>query len=141
MENVSAPVEGFFRQFELNNTKGDFSEAVSQFAETFMAAGPQGAQCVRASDFALALPKRKKLFVSYGCQPMKLVGVESRTLSDRYTIAHTHWRIDFENAASEAIVVETTFVLDTAADPLRIVLYLAHQDIFALLKERFPAKA
>ena len=75
MEKVSPSVEAFFRQFELNNNKSDFSAAVSQFADTIMAAGPQGAQCVRASDFAHALPKRKQLFENFGCRSMQLLSL------------------------------------------------------------------
>ena len=67
MEDTRTSVEDFIRHFERNNNKSDFSDAVSQFADVFMAAGPQGAQCVKASDFALALPKRKQLFASFGC--------------------------------------------------------------------------
>ncbi len=143
MKNVSAAVEAFFRRFELNGSKSGVSETITQFADTFMAAGPQGAQCVRASDFALALPKRKQLFDSYGCQPMQLVSVDARALGERYAMAHTRWRVNFEgsNSRAEPIDLETTFLLDTAEDPFRIVLYLAHQDIFAMLKERASAKA
>jgi hypothetical protein len=141
MENVPTAIEVFFRRFETNNSKSDFSEAVSQFADTFMAAGPQGAQCVRAGDFALALPKRKQLFESYGCQPMQLVSVDTHALGDRYAMAHTRWKMNFANSDSEAMIVESTFVVDTAEQPFRIVLYLAHQDILAMLKERASAKA
>ena len=56
MENVSASVEAFFRRFEVNGSKSDVSETISQFADTFMAAGPQGAQCVRAGDGRLRCP-------------------------------------------------------------------------------------
>jgi len=141
MENVSTQVEAFIRRFETNNRRIDFSETVSQFADTFMAAGPLGAQCVRASDFALALPKRKQLFESYGCEPMQLVSMDAHALSDRYAIAHTRWKINFSINDSKAIVVETTFIVNTAEQPFRIVLYLAHQDILAILKERASAKA
>lgn len=95
MENLSASVEVFFRRFELNNNKNDFSAAVSQFADTFMAAGPQGAQCVRASDFALALPKRKQLFESFGCHSMQLIRVDAHSLGERYSMAYTRWKMNF----------------------------------------------
>lgn len=140
MENLSTSVEAFLRHFERNNSKSDFSEALAQFADPFMVAGPQGAQCVRVSDFARALPKRKQLFESYGCQPMQLISADTHALGDRYAIAHTRWKMDFANSDREAMVVESTFVLDTAEERFRIVLYLAHQDIVAMLQERAMAK-
>ncbi len=136
MQDKQTAVESFFRQFELNNNSGDFSAAVSQFADIFMAAGPQGAQCVKASDFALALPKRKQLFASFGCESMQLVSVDARSLGDRYQMAHTRWKVNFTNdgPSTAAIFVDSTFVIDTTEG--RIVLYLAHQDILAIFKER-----
>ena len=136
MEPTHRDVESLFRQFELNSNKNDFSATVSQFADTFMAAGPQGAQCVKASDFALALPKRKQLFSSFGCKSMQLVGVDARSLGDRYQMAHTRWKVDFtdEEPSAPQTFVDSTFLVDTTEG--RIVLYLAHQDIMAIFKER-----
>ena len=142
MEKVSPSVEAFFRQFELNNNRSDFSAAVAQFADTFMAAGPQGAQCVKASDFVLALPKRKQLFESFGCHSMQLVSVDAHSLGERYSMAHTRWRMNFAESdrSGEAVFVDSTFIVETTEQRSRIVLYLAHQDVFAILKQRGGTK-
>ena len=141
MDDTSTAVESFFRRFDTNNSKSDFSAAVSQFADTFMAAGPQGAQCVKASDFALALPKRKQLFASFGYESMQLDSVEAHSLGDRYSMAHTRWRVRFthDGPSTPAVFVESTYVVDRAEE--RIVLYLAHQDVMTILKEHGPAQA
>jgi hypothetical protein len=143
MENLSASVEVFFRRFELNNNKNDFSAAVSQFADTFMAAGPQGAQCVRASDFALALPKRKQLFESFGCHSMQLIRVDAHSLGERYSMAYTRWKMNFAKGdlSTDPVFVDSTFIVETNEQQSRIVLYLAHQDVTAILTERGPTKA
>jgi hypothetical protein len=138
MEDTRMSVEDFIRHFERNNNKSNFSDAVSQFAEVFMAAGPQGAQCVKASDFALALPKRKQIFSSFGCDGMDLVSVDAHSLGNRYAMAHTRWKINFteDEPSTPGIFVDSTFVLDNAEGEFRVVLYLAHQDVMAILKER-----
>ncbi len=142
MEKAISSIEDFFRQFELNNSKSDFSAAVSQFADTFMAAGPQGAQCVKASDFVVALPKRKQLFESCGCHSMRLIRVDPHSLGDRYCMAHTRWKMNFAEGdlSSEAEFVDSTYVLEKTDQGFRIVLYLAHQDVFAILKQRGGTK-
>jgi hypothetical protein len=135
----SPKVEAFLRRFELNNNKSDFSAAVSQFADTFLAAGPsRGAVCSRAGDFALALPKRKQLFEGFGCHSMQLVSVDAHSLGDRYSIAHTQWKMNFANndLRTEGMFVNSTFIVDTSEADFRIVLYLAHQDVMLMLKER-----
>lgn len=142
MEDTRTSVEDFIRHFERNN-KSDISDTVSQFADVFMAAGPQGAQCVKASDFALALPKRKLLFASFGCDGMNLVRVDAHALGNRYAMAHTRWKILFTEDTPSApdVLVDSTFVLDKAEGGFRVVLYLAHQDVMAILKERAARKS
>ena len=62
MQQASEAIGCFFRIFEANASSNNVDAQVSQFADVFMAANPQGAQSVRASDFALALPRKKHLF-------------------------------------------------------------------------------
>jgi hypothetical protein len=143
MEKANPSVEAFLRQFELNNNKSDFPATASQFADTFMAAGPQGAQCVRVRDFVLALPKRKQLFESFGCHSMQLISVDAHSLGERYCMAYTRWRMHFAESdlSTKAVFVDSTFIVETTEQQFQIVLYLAHQDALAILKERRPTKA
>jgi hypothetical protein len=136
MDNASASVEAFFRLFELNNNKSDFSATTSQFADTFMAAGPQGTQCVKASDFAMALPKRKQLFDSYGCQSTSLIYFSETRLDDRYVMARTQWLMKFggDQQDPKTAVANSTFIVDTSTEPFKIVFYFAHQDYMEVLK-------
>jgi hypothetical protein len=131
-------VEEFFRTFEYNTNHGDTAALVSPFAAVFLAAGPQGSSCVRKEDFALALPKRKQLFDSLGCGATDLVRIETEQLDARYSTARTQWKMTFASGESgaHAIFVESTYLVDTGVEPFQIVLYLAHQDIMAVLKEQ-----
>jgi hypothetical protein len=135
MEKTFPSIEAFFRRFELNN-KSDFPAAVSQFADTFMAAGPQGVQCVQASDFALALPKRKRLFDSFGCQSAALVSFSEDRLDDRFVLVRAQWQMIFarDQQDSKTALANSTFIIDTYAESFKIVFYLAHQDHMGILK-------
>jgi hypothetical protein len=131
-------VEEFFRTFEYNTNHGDTAALVAPFAAIFLAAGPQGATCVRKEDFALALPRRKQLFDNLGCGATELVRIQTETLDPRYSKARTQWKMTFTSGDSRAreIFVESTYMVDTGKDPFEIVVYLAHQDIMAVLKEQ-----
>lgn len=128
----------FFESFARQSSSNDTQTQVAQFADTFLAAGPQGAKCVRAADFAQALPKRKQLFDSLGCQSTTLVSLEETPLDARYVLARTKWQMTFSrsNGELEEVLADSTFIVDTAADEFRIVLYLANQDIMQVLKDR-----
>ena len=144
MQQPSEAIECFFRRFEANNSSNDVAAVVSQFADVFMAASPQGAQPVRASDFALALPKRKELFGRMGCRSTELVSVTEKRLDARYVLAGTQWKMRFErpDITPQELVVESVFIVDTGeggtgeAGAAKIVFYLANQDIMQVVKER-----
>lgn len=93
---------------------------------------------MRASDFALAIPKRKQLFDRLGCRSTSLVSLCETQLSARYTMARTQWCFTFDRGQGgrQQVVADSVYIVDTGADALRIVFYLANQDIFTLLKER-----
>jgi hypothetical protein len=135
---ADTPMTRFFREFERRTSGHDGAAQAAQFADSFLAAGPQGAQCVRASDFALALPKRKELFDRLGLRSTQLAALEETPLDARYTLVRTRWRMEFDRPDQERqeIFAGSVFIVDTSAPEYKIVLYLANQDITAILKER-----
>lgn len=132
MSDTRTPVRRFFDLFERSSDSCDVHALVTQFADVFMAASPQGAQCVRAADFALALPKRFELFRNLGCQKTSLAAFSETRLDGRFVMAETRWRMEFRG--SKGALADSMFIIDTATDPYRIVFYLAHQNHMALLK-------
>jgi len=52
----------FFEVYSRASNEGNISPLLSYFADPFLSAGPQGAQCVSAAEFAVVLPNRKQLF-------------------------------------------------------------------------------
>jgi hypothetical protein len=132
------PIARFFDSFAQQSNRDDFEAQAAQFADTFLAASPNGAKCVSSRDFALALPKRKQLFASLGLQATKLVALDETVLDDRYVLVKTRWQMTFScvNTNAEEVLADSTFILDTALDEYKIVLYLAHQDILEVLRNR-----
>jgi len=137
MQPSNDPIETFFREFEQRSDSGDIPALLPQFADTFMAAGPQGAQCICAADFAMALPKRKQFFDSLGCRSTSLVSLDHDRLDARYVVAKTRWRMTFAREAGELkdVVADSTYIVDTGADAYKIVFYLSHRDLMTVLKD------
>jgi hypothetical protein len=129
-------METFFSNHEHNS--GSSGLRVSQFADVFMVGGPQGAQVVQMDAFALALPKRKKLFVDMGCQSTELVSLRETSLNGPYTLVETRWQMIFasENQSTEEIEVDSTFMVYTGGEEPKIVMYLPHGDALATLANR-----
>jgi len=137
MDQSSSAVPRFFQNYELLISNDDIPSLVSLFEDVFLAAGPQGAKSVRAEDFALALPKRKQLFDKLGCQSTALVSLHETVLDDHYALAKTKWRMTFHQpSGNQEVLVDSTFLLNMGRPDPKILLYLAHQDIMQILKDR-----
>lgn len=138
MIQLETAVSRYFQQYAQQSREDNILALVSHFSDQFVSANPQGAQCVRAADFASALPKRKQLFDRLGCQPATLVSLQETPLDVRYVLAKTTWRLVFARgeAGAEEVLVDSTFLVDTGEKEFKIVLYLAHQDIMQMLRER-----
>jgi hypothetical protein len=139
----TSPIARFFDTFSQRSNCDNVQAHLAQFAETFLAAGPQGAKCVSAADFATALPKRKQLFDSLGCQSTRLVSLDEVPLDARYVMVRTRWQMTFGRRDSdpEQVLADSTFIVDTGSEEFKIVLYLANQDIMQVLRDRGIVKA
>ena len=126
----------FFEEYARESNSDDVAAIVSRFADPFLSAGPSGTQCVRAADFAAALPKRKELFNRLGARPASLMSIEERALDTRYVLAKTRWRIEFvrEDLPKTELLLDSTFLVDTGIDAFRIAMYMPHQDVMQVLK-------
>jgi hypothetical protein len=137
VENTTTAIEEFLRTFEHTDSQREVDALVSQFAETFLVAGPEGSRAVKGSDFAVALPKRQEMFDKLGCRSAKLATVTVTKLDERYVMAATEWLMTFAHGDGESseVSVGSTYIVDTKGE-LKILFYLTHQDIMAVLRER-----
>jgi hypothetical protein len=135
-EFVTVQLRPFFEAFQARNAAGDIDAVAQMYAPTIMVAGPSGASAVSAVALIGAIRQRKQLFDSLGCPPAALAGVSGMKLDERYALARTEWRF-FLPPDREAVTLSSTFIIDGigTADP-RIVLYMNHRDLMAVLRDR-----
>ena len=143
MLKPETPVSRFLALYAQETAEDNMPAVVSHFADSFLFAGPSGAQPVRASDFAAALPKRKFLFDKLGSQPAELIAIHETPLDSRYVLARTTWRFRFQPNSTPAQQFDTdsTFLIDTGLPGTResdfkFLLYLPHHDIMQMLRDR-----
>ena len=137
MTTSTAPVQDFFETFERLSADGDAEALAGLYAATFLSAGRDGVQTVKSSDLVHVIPKRKQLLESVGCQSTKLVSVQETKLDDHYSLVRTEWRWRFDRAdAPVEITLPSTFVVYRSGEGCRIVLYLTHDNIMTVLRER-----
>ena len=143
MIQTQSPVSRFFERYASETAQNDMPAVVSHFTDPFLSAGPSGVQAVRVADFSAALPKKKALFQRLGSQPAQMVALHETPLDSRYVLARTTWRMSFlsDTAPAQQFDVDSTFLVDTGqpqSDPadFKIVLYLTHQDLMQIVRDR-----
>ena len=129
-----SPVARFFAAYERNIADGNFEALAAQFAPAYLAGGAGGLQCLLSAEMAAGLGRRRELLTSLGCGPSRLVSFTETPLDGRFALARTLWSFAVD-AADKPLSVESTYLLDTA-EPMHILVYIAHQDLVAMLKSR-----
>lgn len=135
---MSQTIHAFFEEFQRCNSDGDTEKLARLYAPVFLAAGANGVQAVKSADLALAIPKRRQMLEAIGCRPAILVSLEETELDDRYTMARMRWqwRVERGEAATVEITLGSTVILQRSGEGLQIVLYLNHEDIVSVLRQR-----
>ncbi len=135
MKRISRDVEELFKEYEGYANGDDVGEEASrQFAEIFMAADSEGGRMVPAAALSKAVAMKRKMLEGAGRHRTRLVSLEERPLGDWYVLVETDWMMEFETG--EEVGLRSTFILFRSSDGLRIVFYLAHQDLVGVLRER-----
>ncbi|MFP5226448.1 MAG: hypothetical protein ACLGXA_02380 [Acidobacteriota bacterium] len=137
-------LDAFLLTYEKNTTNVDPAKVVSQFADSFLAAGPAGSIILPAAAFAQTLPARKQTFKDAGHQSSQLIARRDTRIGDRYVLVYTQWEMDFapEGAHPFRLLAASSFLIDMGGADPKILAYLAHQDVFELMKQRaVPATA
>jgi hypothetical protein len=137
MEQVSDIVGELFRDYERGIAASDADMISSLYSDSFVFAGPQGAQVVRREDLLRALPRRQEFFKAAGLASSRLRSLEETRLDDHLVMVKAYWNMQFEKGPGQSLVVETsaTYILHLRGDRPRIVIQLDHQDLMKRVQE------
>jgi ketosteroid isomerase-like protein len=137
VQRASERVKAFFDQYESNIGSSDPAAIAAQYGESFVFAGPQGAQAVRRDDFVKVLPKRQGFFKSVGLRSSRVVALEEASFDDRCMLVKAQWRMQFGSAAAPVSDLDlfATYLLQQQPDGLRIVFQLDHDDLTKRVQE------
>ena len=113
-------MESFFRTFEQLSAASNAADLAGLYAPSFLMAGPNGSQLVRATDLQHAIPKRKALFERLGCTSTHLASLEETGLDARYSLVRTEWRWRFERSPEAPVefTLPSSFVIERSAGSL-----------------------
>ena len=137
MADVSGAVKAFFETYARATASLDPAFLEAAYAESFVFAGPAGAQAVKREDFLKVVPKRKAFFRAVGLAASEVSGLEETVLDEHHLLVKAHWTFRFEKEAGRPILEPgaATYVLRRQDGRLRIVFQLDHQDLTKRVQE------
>ena len=137
MAQASDEVVEFFDAYSRAVDSHDLAFFETAYGDTFMFAGPAGAQAVTRNDFLRALPKREAFFKAVGLTASTIVTLAETPLDDTYVMVKALWAMRFESDPEHPVVDENpaTYLLRRHGGGLQIVLQLDHQDLAQRARE------
>ena len=139
--SLNAEIRSFFSRFEQASNDGDSEGLGELFCDAFMNLDPNSATPVPREVLLATLPAREKLFGSIGIQGADLETVAETPLDADHVLVETTWRTRFAGTApsQDPLTLHSTFLLHREDGRWRIAVYLNHQDIVAVIRERSAA--
>lgn len=136
--SLNSEVRSFFARFEQASNDGDSEALGALFCDVFMNLDPNSAVPVPRDALVATLPAREKLFGSIGVQGADLEKVAETPLDEDHVLVETTWRTRFAETvpAQDPLTLHSTFLLHREDGRWRIAVYLNHQDIMAVIRER-----
>jgi hypothetical protein len=101
------------------------------FAPQFLAVDPARALALTPEVLARALPARRQLFDAAGVGPIRRQAARQLRLDDRHVLISADWTAEREGG--QPLQLASTFLVRREPEGPRILVYLNHKDIAALL--------
>jgi ketosteroid isomerase-like protein len=137
--NVATPVvQGFFDEYARSRSAMDIDGITSQYADTCMFAGPNGAQVAEKQAVLAGFPKAMELLKTVGHTSTKLASLNETRVDEHYAMMRAQFIWRFEQAAAQPIDVrvDSTFILYIKEGEPKIVFQHEHEDFWQALRTR-----
>lgn len=123
-------IDSFIEEFDRLGSESD-TQATSLFAETFLALDPARALALTPAMLAGALNARRAMFAEAGVGAVQRSNAYQLRLDDDHVLVAADWTAN--RGDREPLLLESTFLLRREPAGPRIVVYLNHHDVAALL--------
>ena len=144
MSTASPVVKEFFEQYERSRNTLDLGVIASQYPDSFVFAGPNGARVAEKQAVLAAVPKGQEFLKALGHKSTKLLSLEETALDDHYVLARVQflWRFEKPSASPIDVKLDSSFILYIRDGSPKIVFQHEPEDFQQALQARgvLPAK-
>jgi len=113
MSTVSPDLQEFFDQYAESRTVLNIDLITSQYPDSIMFAGPNGARVTEKAAILAAFPKGQEFLKALGHKSTKVLYLDESRLDDHYVLVRAQFGWCFEKSSGQPIDVkiDSTFIL------------------------------
>jgi hypothetical protein len=113
MNATTDAVQEFFDQYAQSRSALDIDLIASQYPDSIMFAGPNGARVAEKPAILAAFPKGQEFLKAHGHKSTKVLSLDEIRLDDHYVLVRAQfvWRFEKSSAQPIDVNVDSTFIL------------------------------
>jgi hypothetical protein len=136
MNTATTVVQEFFDQYAQSRSALDLDLIASQYPDSFMIAGPNGARAVEKPMLLGAFTSGQAFLKASGHTSTTVLSLDETRLDQHYVLVRAQFVWRFEKASAQPIdvTVDSTFVLYSDSGAPRIVFQHEHEDFQQALR-------
>lgn len=127
--DLEPAISGFLDDFDERGADPD-GRSDELFASTFLAVDPDHAVSLTPEQLAATLAARRAMFDNAGVSQVRRQGARQLRLDDRHVLVSGQWTAE---RAGGALMLSSTLLVRSEHNRYRVLVYLNHHDIAALL--------
>jgi len=138
MDVATLIVQEFFDQYARSRSTRDIDPLVSQYADSCMFAGPNGAQVADRPAIRAGFPKALELLKTAGHTSTTLTSLSETKVDECYAMVRARfvWHFDRGGAPPVDVNVDSTFMVYIKSGIPEIVFQHEHDDFWQVLRTR-----
>jgi hypothetical protein len=136
MNTVTPLIKEFFDRYARSRSVQDIDLIASQYPDSFMVAGPNGAKVAQKSAVVAAFPQGQAALKSLGHESTEVLSLNETRIDEHYLLVHALfvWRFRRESMPPTEAKVDSTFILYIDEGAPRIVFQHEHEDFQQALR-------
>jgi hypothetical protein len=136
VNTLTPAIQAFFDQYARSRSALDIDLIASQYPDSFMVAGPNGARVAEKTAVIAAFPRGQEFLKALGHTSTSVLTIDETRFDDHYVLARVQfvWRFEQSSVPPIDVQVDSTFILYVNSGALEIVFQHEHEEFQQVLR-------
>jgi hypothetical protein len=129
IHSVGEGLTALFAEYEKAFSSLDLERSASFYAESFIAADPNGSKVFKNdARFRAEGEQQGTFYKRIGMTSARIISLAETPISRQYSLVKVHWGATSEKTADTLIEFDVSYLVQQTGDKPKIILYVSHED-------------